>query len=59
MFQCAYGGIYIPPRYQLDNREFNDLLDQLPSPFILLGDLNAHITWGNQTPIVRTINWRN
>ena len=40
--------IYIPPRYQLANRELNDLLDQLPSPFILLGDINAHnITWGN------------
>ena len=40
--------IYIPPRYQLGNRELNDLLDQLPSPFILIGDMNAHnITWGN------------
>ena len=40
--------IYIPPRYQLDNRKLNDLLDQLPSPFILLGDMNAHnIKWGN------------
>ena len=40
--------IYIPPRYQLGNRELSDLLDQLPSPFILLGDMNAHnITWGN------------
>ena len=40
--------IYTPPRYQLGNRELNDLLDQLPSPFILLGDMNAHnITWGN------------
>ena len=42
------GSIYIPPRYQLGNRELNDLLDQLPSPFILIGDMNAHnITWGN------------
>ena len=40
--------IYIPPRYQLVNRELNDLFDQLPSPFILIGDMNAHnITWGN------------
>ena len=40
--------IYIPPHYQLGNRELNDLLDQLPSPFILLGDMNArNITWGN------------
>ena len=40
--------IYIPPQYQLCNRERNDLLDQLPSPFILLGDMNAqNITCGN------------
>jgi ribonuclease HI len=40
--------IYIPPRYQLDSRELDDLVNQLPSPFILLGDMNAHnINWGN------------
>ena len=42
--------IYIPPRYQLDNRELDELIEQLPSPFILLGDMNAHnINWGNSS----------
>ena len=40
--------IYIPPSHKLDSRELDDLVVQLPSPFILLGDMNAHnISWGN------------
>ena len=40
--------VYIPPSYALDNRELDNLLEQLPSPFILLGDMNARNTdWGN------------
>ena len=40
--------VYIPPSYALDNRELDNLLEQLPSPFILLGDMNArNMDWGN------------
>ena len=41
--------IYIPPRYELTRAEMNRLVDQLPEPFLLLGDFNAHsILWGCQ-----------
>ena len=40
--------IYIPPSYSLGGDELDKLVEQLPSPYILLGDLNAHnISWGN------------
>ena len=40
--------VYIPPKYKLTDRELDNLLDQLPSPVLLLGDFNAHnIIWGN------------
>ena len=40
--------VYIPPSYALDNRELDNLLEQLPCPFILLGDMNArNMDWGN------------
>ena len=40
--------VYIPPSYARGNRELDNLLEQLPSPFILLGDMNARNTnWGN------------
>jgi ribonuclease HI len=39
--------LYIPPKYKLQGRELDNLLDQLPSPVLLLGDFNAHnIIWG-------------
>ena len=39
--------IYIPPSYHVASQEFQNLIDQLPSPFILLGDFNAHNPlWG-------------
>ena len=39
--------INIPPSSNLNLRELNDLYEQLPSPVILLGDLNGHnILWG-------------
>lgn len=40
--------IYIPPDFQLSSSDFEGLVDQLPEPFILIGDLNAHNTlWGS------------
>ena len=40
--------IYIPPSYPLGGNELDQLISQLPSPFILIGDMNAHITiYGN------------
>ena len=40
--------IYIPPSYPLGGNELDELISQLPSPFILIGDMNAHSTiWGN------------
>jgi len=41
--------IYIPPRSEICDRELDDLLNQLPSPVLLLGDFNAHsVVWGGQ-----------
>ena len=34
--------VYIPPERHLHLRELDELRDQLPKPFIILGDLNAH-----------------
>ncbi len=39
--------VYIPPSAVLLKSELDDLVSQLPSPFILLGDFNGHnILWG-------------
>ena len=39
--------VYIPPRYSLKRNELEMLLNQLPTPFLLLGDFNAHSDmWG-------------
>ncbi|GFY78273.1 RNA-directed DNA polymerase from mobile element jockey [Trichonephila inaurata madagascariensis] len=41
--------VYLPPNAPLNFRELQELIDQLPSPFILLGDFNAHhLLWGCQ-----------
>ncbi|GFY42857.1 CCHC-type domain-containing protein [Trichonephila inaurata madagascariensis] len=41
--------VYLPPNAPLNLRELQELIDQLPSPFILLGDFNAHhLLWGCQ-----------
>lgn len=42
--------LYIPPRTNLHSTAIDDLLNQLPSPRMLLGDFNAHsILWGNKS----------
>ena len=39
--------IYLPTISILNPKEINQLVDQLPSPYILVGDVNAHIKlWG-------------
>ena len=36
--------IYTPPSYTLGETELDNLIIQLPTPFILLGSMNAHNT---------------
>ena len=39
--------VYIPPSFSLNSQHLDNLLQQLPSPYILLGDFNGHnILWG-------------
>ena len=39
--------VYLPPSLPIDIKELDHLLDQLPKPFILMGDFNSHHTlWG-------------
>ena len=41
--------IYIPPSSRLSAKDLDDLVPQLPSPFILLGDFDGHnILWGSK-----------
>ena len=41
--------IYIPPSFSLKPEHLDSLLKQLPSPYLLLGDFNAHnIFWGSK-----------
>ena len=40
--------LYIPPSHNISIADFDTLLSQLHSPFVILGDLNAHnILWGS------------
>ena len=42
--------LYLPPSFQFDQNDLDSLIAQLPTPFILTGDFNAHSTsWGCQT----------
>ena len=39
--------VYLPPSSPIDVKELDHLVDQLTTPFILMGDFNAHHTlWG-------------
>ena len=41
--------VYIPPSFSLNSQHLDSLLQQLPSPYIILGDFNGHnILWGNK-----------
>jgi len=40
--------VYVPPTYKLVSGELNSLVNQLPKPFIIMGDLNGHNPiWGS------------
>ena len=40
--------VYIPPSFSLRSEHLNSLLQQLPSPYMLLGDFNGHnVLWGS------------
>ena len=40
--------LYIPPNQSIDQKILDDLIEQLPEPYIILGDLNGHSPmWGN------------
>ena len=39
--------VYLPPSVTIDCNELDQLIDQLPKPFLLMGDFNAHSSlWG-------------
>ncbi|GBO08910.1 putative RNA-directed DNA polymerase from transposon X-element, partial [Araneus ventricosus] len=40
--------LYLPPSERISQTDLNNLISQLPSPFIILGDLNGHSPfWGS------------
>lgn len=40
--------VYLPPSININSSLLQQLLDQLPTPFILIGDVNAHsCVWGS------------
>lgn len=42
--------IYIPPNQNTNLEEYSRLLEQIPTPRIILGDFNSHnILWGSET----------
>ena len=45
--EITFCSVYIPPNFSLHSRQLHSLLQQLPSPNILVGDFNGHnILWG-------------
>ena len=40
--------IYLPPRHEITENALQNIIDQLPTPFMLLGDFNAHHTSWDQ-----------
>ena len=44
----TFCNIYLPPSVPIHKQQLVDLLEQLPKPFVLLGDLNGHsYLWGS------------
>ncbi|GFW54581.1 probable RNA-directed DNA polymerase from transposon X-element [Trichonephila clavipes] len=40
--------LYLPPNTAIHQHDLNNLINQLPAPFIILGDFNGHSTlWGS------------
>ena len=49
--------VYIPPSFSLNSKHLDNLLQQLTSPYILLGDFNGHnILWGGQNTMIPEAN---
>ena len=45
--EITFCSIYIPPSYLLRSEQLTSLLEQLPSPYMLVGDFNGHnVLWG-------------
>ncbi|MEN8173077.1 MAG: reverse transcriptase domain-containing protein [Chloroflexota bacterium] len=43
--------VYLPPGPPIDPTDLDDLVEQLPPPFLILGDFNAHNKmWGDDRP---------
>ena len=41
--------LYLSPNQAISRRDIQSLLDQLPKPFLILGDMNArHTSWGEE-----------
>lgn len=50
--------VYLPPKDALDSLELEELISQLPKPYLIVGDFNCHNTlWGcnSTTPKGRTL----
>lgn len=47
----TYASLYVPPRHlpvEVFEKELRSIMEQLPKPFMLMGDYNAHSTeWGS------------
>ena len=40
--------IYIPPRAKIEQKDLDETINQLPTPYLLLGDFNGHnVIWGS------------
>lgn len=49
-FPLSICNVYIPPRSNFDNVSLTSLISQLPKPYIILGDFNAHnAIWGSSS----------
>ena len=45
----TFCSLYIPPSETMDETKLNDLIQQLPKPFIIMGDFNSHNDlWGSK-----------
>ena len=45
--EITFCSVYIPPSYLLKSEQLTSLLQQLPSPYMLVGDFNSHnVLWG-------------
>ena len=36
--------IYIPPRVKIEQKDLDEIVNQLPTPYLLLGDFNGQPT---------------